>query len=151
MESTQATQELKNTAFKLTAYRIPDRDAYPKLVRASPDRSWMDITTQGWANRCLPLRIANQAGWFVLNDVEFDVSWDGSAKLTGIKFKFRDRPSNFARSMFGFGVVTWTIPYLFRTEPGFNLIARGPANWPKTERHHWTESSRQTGYRIRSR
>ncbi len=116
---------------KLTAYRIPDRTAYPKVVRASADRFWMDVTTQGWANRCLPLRIANQAGWFVLNDVDFEVTWDGSPKLEGIKFKFKDRPSNFARSMFGFGVVTWTIPYLLRTEPGYNLLARGPANLPK--------------------
>ena len=35
------------------------------------------------------------------------------------------------RSHFGFGVVTWNIPYVFRTPPGFNLLARGPANWPK--------------------
>jgi hypothetical protein len=27
--------------------------------------------------------------------------------------------------------VTWTIPYLFRTESGYNLLARGPANMPK--------------------
>src|SRR5207253_8050013 len=25
----------------------------------------------------------------------------------------------------------WTMPYLFRTSPGYNLLARGPANWPK--------------------
>jgi hypothetical protein len=116
---------------KLAAYRIPDRNAYPKIVRAAPDRFWMDITTQGWANRCLPLRIANQAGWFILNDVEFEVTWDGSPKLEGVQFQFKNQPSNFARSMFGFGIVTWTIPYLFRTEPGFNLLARGPANLPK--------------------
>jgi hypothetical protein len=35
-----------------------------------------------------------------------------------------------AQSHFGSGVVTWHIPYLFRTPPGYNLLVRGPANWP---------------------
>ena len=34
-------------------------------------------------------------------------------------------------TMFGYGVLTWTIPYLFRTDPGWNLLARGPANLPQ--------------------
>lgn len=115
----------------LTAFRIPGRAAYPRIVRASADRHWMDTTTRGWANRCLPLRIANQTGWFILNDASFEVTWNGSAKLDALKFKFDGDESYFAQSMFGFGIVTWTIPYLFRTEAGFNLIARGPANLPK--------------------
>jgi hypothetical protein len=34
----------------------------------------------------------------------------------------------FAMSMFGHGILTWEIPWLFRTSPGYNLLARGPAN-----------------------
>lgn len=128
---TPTEQEVNNTALKLTAFRIPDREAYPRLIRAPADREWMDVTTNGWANRCLPLRIANQAGWFILNDEEFEVTWDGSLKLDAVRFKWGARRSRFACSMFGFGMVTWTIPYLFRTEPGFNMIARGPVNMPK--------------------
>jgi hypothetical protein len=30
--------------------------------------------------------------------------------------------------MFGYGILTWEIPFLFRTSPGYNLLARGPAN-----------------------
>jgi len=131
MNASQAPREEQAPKLKLVGYRIPDRYAYPKIVRAPADRFWMDITTQGWANRCLPLRIANQAGWFILNDVDFEVIWDGSPKLEGVTFKFKDRESHFAQSMFGFGMVTWTIPYLFRTEPGYNILARGPANMPK--------------------
>jgi hypothetical protein len=33
--------------------------------------------------------------------------------------------------MFGYGIVTWSIPYLFRTPAGVDLIVRGPANTPK--------------------
>ena len=36
-----------------------------------------------------------------------------------------------ATSHFGHGILTWHVPYLFRTPPGYNLLARGPANWPK--------------------
>jgi hypothetical protein len=34
-------------------------------------------------------------------------------------------------SHFGSGILTWNLPYLFRTPPGYNLLVRGPANWPK--------------------
>jgi len=32
---------------------------------------------------------------------------------------------------FGNGILTWHLPILFRTPPGYNLLARGPANHPK--------------------
>ena len=34
-------------------------------------------------------------------------------------------------SHFGYGILTWTLPYLFRTPPDWNLLARGPSNLPK--------------------
>jgi hypothetical protein len=40
-------------------------------------------------------------------------------------------PPFVAGSHFGYGILTWTLPFLFRTSPGYNLLARGPANWPK--------------------
>ena len=52
-----------NSEPKLIAYRLPDVSKYYTLRPASPDRYWMDVSTGGWANRCLPLRIANQNGW----------------------------------------------------------------------------------------
>lgn len=36
-------------------------------VPATPDSVWMDEGTRGWVNRCLPLRIANANGWFILD------------------------------------------------------------------------------------
>ena len=38
-----------------------------RLIAAPADRDWMDATPNRFANRCLPLRIAAQAGWFVVN------------------------------------------------------------------------------------
>jgi hypothetical protein len=40
-------------------------------------------------------------------------------------------PTYRAISHFGAGIVTWNLPLLFRTPPGFDLLARGPANWVK--------------------
>ena len=34
-------------------------------------------------------------------------------------------------SHFGYGLLTFQLPYLFRTPPGYNLLVRGPANCPK--------------------
>ena len=36
-----------------------------------------------------------------------------------------------AKSNFGYGIVTWELPHLFRTPPGYNLLGRGPANLPR--------------------
>src|SRR6266849_6287552 len=93
---------------RLIAYRIGGVSSYLKLVPAQADRFWMDFTTGGWANRCLPLRIANQAGWMVLNDADFEVLWTGHNQLDGLKITFaKGQQSAFVRSMFGYGVVTW--------------------------------------------
>ncbi len=115
----------------IIAYRTPDSRLFPEIVPASPDRAWMDEGTRGWANRCLPLRIANANGWSILNPTEVEVQWNGSRALDAIKIKARDGEEVLAQSMFGFGIVTFVIPYLFRTPPGVNLLARGPANSPK--------------------
>ncbi|HXR77269.1 MAG TPA: DUF6065 family protein, partial [Bryobacteraceae bacterium] len=52
----------------LTVYRLSDRSSYPAIIPAKADRYWMDIKFGGWPNRCLPLLIANQNGWMILND-----------------------------------------------------------------------------------
>ena len=117
---------------QLTAYRLHEHDTFLKIVPAPADRFWMDFTTHGWANRCLPLRIANQAGWHILNNSKFEVEWNGKPDVDAVTITFLDgRPSRFVKSNFGFGILTWYLPYLFRTSPGYNLLVRGPANLPK--------------------
>jgi hypothetical protein len=115
----------------LVAYKIErtNSSGHPRIVPAPAARHWMDVTTSGWANRCLPLRIANQAGWFILNEQEFEAEWDGRPQLEAVKLTAPDgAPVRGVASMFGYGIITWTIPYLFRTSAGYNLSARGPAN-----------------------
>lgn len=112
------------------AYCTPE-DPLP-IVPAPADRAWMDETQQAFANRCLPLRIANQAGWFILNVHAFDVTWDGGQEPSATRILCKSGPPlTCPSSHFGHGIITWRIPYLFRTPPGFNLLVRGPSNWFK--------------------
>ncbi len=102
------------------------------IVPATQIRDWIDATDQQFARRCLPLLIANQAGWFVMNTHKLQVTWNGNDDQDALTLEWLDgEPPYPAMSHFGHGILTWTIPYLFRTPPGVQLLARGPANWPK--------------------
>jgi len=115
----------------LRAYRLADAPAL-RIVPAPARRAWMDATFNRWAYHCLPLVVANQDGWLILNDQAFFVTWDGGAEPTSVRFVFpRGTPPYSVESHFGFGILSWRIPYLFRTSPGYNLLVRGPSNWPK--------------------
>lgn len=92
----------------------------------------MSATPARFAYRCLPLLIANQAGWLVLSGHALTVTWNGGADVADLRIDYRTgAPPYPAQSHFGHGILTWTLPYLFRTPPGYNLLVRGPANWPK--------------------
>jgi Family of unknown function (DUF6065) len=72
---------------------------------------------------------ANQYGWEILNPSTFEVEWKDKPDLDSVKFEFKTDSRSDPRSIFGFGTITWTIPYLFVTPPGWNLIVRGPTNF----------------------
>lgn len=131
-EQNNNEETLDNPGRVLTAYRIPEYSSTLQIVPAPAERAWMDERTHGWANRCLPLRIANQAGWHILNNCDFEAEWRGKEDLASIKITFKPgNSSQFVKSSFGFGILTWYLPYLFRTPPGYNLLVRGPANCAK--------------------
>lgn len=123
----QATVE---QALELTAYALQEEPPM-RIVPAPGTRAWMDETPSRFAYRCLPLLIANQAGWLVLNAYPFRATWNGGAELSGVRIEPLGESFPSAQSHFGSGIVTWNLPYLFRTAPGYNLLVRGPANWPK--------------------
>jgi hypothetical protein len=117
---------------ELIAYRVSDQPAY-RLVRAPIARQWMEDTRERFANRCLPLLIANQSGWWVLNSRPFRAFWTGgwdkaSLQVHALDGAAADLP---ALSHFGDGVLTFHLPWLFRTPPGWNLWVRGPTNYFK--------------------
>jgi hypothetical protein len=101
-----------------------------KIVPAGRWREWMNDTTLRFANRCLPLLVANESGWWLLNEREFSASWSGKDHADAITVDYGERqpPRGRATSIFGYGVLSFEIPWLFRTPPGWDLLVRGPAN-----------------------
>ncbi len=92
----------------------------------------MDGTDRQFANRCLPMLMANSSGWMVVSGVETRATWDGSDAKSGLRIRYRSpngAPGS-AQSHFGGGIITWTLPWLFRTPPGWDLLVRGPSNQP---------------------
>lgn len=117
-----------NSASNLVAYRLNETPY--RLVTASPKRQWMDETDQRFAYRCLPMVIANQAGWNVLNPYAFRAMWIGgdSSERILIESEYDEIPVS---PIFGHGILTFHLPWLFRTPEGWNIRVSGPANEPK--------------------
>jgi hypothetical protein len=120
-----------DAAPELVAYVVNHGMPMP-LVPAPSARAWMEATDRRFANRCLPLLVANQAGWFVLSAQKLRAAWSGDNGIGGVKIEYLEGPQPYpAGSHFGHGILTFSLPYLFRTPPGYNLLVRGPANMPK--------------------
>jgi hypothetical protein len=113
-------------------------------ISAAPfTRDWMDASPDRFAYRCLPLTIANQGGWVLPNPDPFTAVWDGGAYPDSLQIEVEipandpgedgasvERPIVVA-SHFGSGIITFSLPYLFRTPPSVNLWVKGPSNWIK--------------------
>jgi hypothetical protein len=101
----------------------------PRLVPARRGRTWMDGFPSRHPYRCLPLVIANAHGWELLSPWRFGVSWDGGAGADALRILPGPGMADaepFAQSNFARGIVTLHTGYLFRTEPGWDLLATGP-------------------------
>jgi LPS sulfotransferase NodH len=122
-------------ALSLTAYETPlnlNVDLGIAIATAPSRRPWMDATHNRFAYRCLPLVIANQHGWLLLNPCRVKVRWTGGDSLDSLEIKYPSgEKRRIASSHFGAGILTFAINYVFRTPPGYNLLVRGPSNMPK--------------------
>ncbi len=112
------------------------RDDAPPIAPAPISRAWMSEMTEartGWPNRCLPMLIANQSGWELRNRCAFTATWFGQEGGVDVVIApdKRDAGQCLPASHFGNGILTWQLPMVFRTPPGYNLLVRGPANYPK--------------------
>jgi len=59
---------------------LPHWPGWLELVPGTHRRAWMRDTPGGYANRYLPMLLANQAGWDVRSDGEFTATWNGGAE-----------------------------------------------------------------------
>ena len=123
------------TGPRLEAFRLC-KDP-PELVPCTQERAWMDMFTDRHAYRCLPLSIANTHGWELLVPAAFEVEWNGGPLTSDLTVRAAEPfPDgfpfeHFAMSNFARGVVTLHTGYLFRTPPGWNLLATGALNEPR--------------------
>ena len=122
---------LDEPLYKLIAYQISQDDSAP--IRPAPrERKWTEHADERAPYRCLPLVMANQYGWEILSTHHVRASWDGTSKPDGVHVEnlYGDGPLH-CHSHFGEGVLTFKIPFLFKTPDGWNLMVRGPTNSPK--------------------
>jgi hypothetical protein len=115
---------------ELTCYRLWPTS--PELRPAQADRSWMDMTSERFAYRCIPLSIANASGWELSLPFAFQAAWYGGDGMETIQFRSSDpRVQHFVTSHFGHGVITFHTGWLFKTNPGWAVWARGAPNTVK--------------------
>lgn len=93
----------------------------------------MDAAPEAFPYRCLPLNIANAYGWEILSPCGFEACWDGADHAEGVAITLDpSTPEHDAPvALFGLGTITFHIPGLFRTPPGWNLWVGGPPNRAK--------------------
>ena len=105
----------------------------PRIRPGTPKRRWMDDTSERYAYRCLPLTIANSAGWELLSPIAFEARWDGDIHESSVEIRMDAGYAEHLKpvSLFGYGTVTWHIEGIFRTPPGWNLWVAGPPNRQK--------------------
>ena len=120
---------------KLEFFKLNQHSSLVEIVPGKPERSWMDRTNNKFAYRCTPLTIANTSGWQFLSPIDFEITWDGGTSTDSLKFTTPDGKDasqfNIVFSHFGYGIVTFSIPYLVRTSPGWAIWVRGAPNTNK--------------------
>jgi hypothetical protein len=115
---------------ELTCYQLWPTS--PELRPARPERAWMDMTSERFAYRCIPLSMANASGWEIALPFAFEAAWYGGDELSAIQFRSSDqRVQHYVTSHFGHGVITFHTGWLFRTPPGWAVWTRGPPNCVK--------------------
>jgi Family of unknown function (DUF6065) len=102
----------------------------PRLVASTPEREWMDRTSEHFAYRCTPLAIANATGWELLNPVGFSATWTGRNGKHDIILRPHVAGDPLAQTgfFFGHGILSFHPGYLFRTDAGWMTWVRGSPN-----------------------
>src|SRR5437660_5734223 len=87
-------------------------NATVEIVPANRWRQWMDDAEFRWPNRCLPLLVANESGWWLLNPEPFTATWDGGNSQACVSIEYdRELPERerLATSHFGYGIITFGV------------------------------------------
>jgi hypothetical protein len=94
-------------------------------------RSWMNEVVGTNAYQCVPMNIANQSGWVVLNPAEFCATWDGGPTNEHLQVHYHEDPKiNFAQSHLHNGTLTIVPDFIIRTPEGISTLVSGVPNYP---------------------
>ena len=107
---------------------------FGKIKKGTRKREWMDLTDQKFAYRCLPMIMANELGWDVLSEIAFRATWNGNNSPNSISIDFldQDNPHNTqVLSHFGYGILTFHLGFLFKTNTDINMYVKGVPNQTK--------------------
>lgn len=123
----------------IVSYEFPSKEhELFSITESKPTRTWMDNTHNKFAYRCLPLIMSNSIGWQISVNFPFVVYWNGGIETSDVSLGFFDGDEQKIQiqrksvlSHFGSGVITFSLPWLFRTNKGHNLFVTGPINEPK--------------------
>jgi hypothetical protein len=102
--------------------------------QASYKREWMDAYSSSFAYRCLPLKIANEAGWLVRCPIDFTAEYVSDLNpLESVQITIQENSPYklYIKSHFGRGVVTFSLPYVLRTLEPWCVWVRGYPNYYK--------------------
>ena len=103
----------------------------PDMVPGRQSRAWMDAFASRHPYRCLPLTMANTTGWEILCPVGFTAEWNGGPRQEDIRItpeRVNSDLSHFVTSHFSRGVLTMHPQYMFRSPPGWQMMATGSPN-----------------------
>lgn len=108
-----------------------------KLIQApSAKREWINKDPQQvFAYSCIPMTNASESGIWIVSDSSFNVFWNGGKLLQDVVFAFdsdEDKKNNVisVSSHFPIGIITFSLPFIFRTSPGWGLYVSGCPNLP---------------------
>jgi hypothetical protein len=102
------------------------------IRKSSTKKDWMSGNPNNHAYKCPPLTLANSHGWEILLPHEVVVEWNGGNNKTDLRIlkgAERSDGTSLPKSIFGQGVITFQLPYLFVTEEPYNLFVSGPPNY----------------------
>lgn len=114
----------------LACYLLDGNAPWP-IEPAPVKRDWMK---SGFPYRCLPLTVANTAGWVIKSPCRVDVHWNGGDAPDDMAVYLDPADEKYADhilSHFGHGVVTFSFPFVFRTDEQISLRVAGLPNEPK--------------------
>ncbi len=107
---------------KINVYKWKDDGEKYSLVGPNDRRRWMDDFAKGHPYQCAPLRYANVSEWWVIGHERTFVRWDPRNKEDLISIH------GLGESHFGYGIVSFRLPFVFDVEAPWCLMVKGPAN-----------------------